>query len=82
MRVFPAAIVLITKPCIDAISPLYQSEALDKDNTSGKTYITAILEFLPALDSSKAGVSSNADDVPEVSLEEMLDDLNLEDVDM
>ena len=33
-------------------------------------------------DSSKVGVSSNADDVPEVSLEEMLDDLNLEDDDM
>jgi hypothetical protein len=38
--------------------------------------------ILSAVDSSKAGVSSNADDVPEVSLEEMLDDLNLEDVDM
>ncbi|XP_028405919.1 60S ribosomal export protein NMD3-like [Dendronephthya gigantea] len=33
-------------------------------------------------DSSKAGVSSNTDDLPEVSLEEMLDDLNLDDVDM
>lgn len=34
------------------------------------------------LDSSKTGVSANTDDVPEISLEEMLDDLNLEDVDM
>jgi hypothetical protein len=38
--------------------------------------------ILSAVDSNKAGVSSNTDDVPEVSLEEMLDDLNLDDVDM
>lgn len=37
---------------------------------------------LHCIDSSKAGISGNIDDLPEVSLEEMLDDLNLEDVDM
>ena len=38
--------------------------------------------YFSTIDSSKVGGSSNDDDVPEVSLEEMLDDLNIDDVEM